>query len=77
MKFEEVFGCDIITHKIYEAIPGHMKILNTSDAEFEEWLQTRPVCMWCGEPIQDDTALELGNGWICNSCVEDNTHYIE
>ena len=40
MKFEEVFGCDIITHKIYEAIPGHMKILNTSDAEFEEWLNS-------------------------------------
>lgn len=46
------------------------------DAEFEEWLQTRPVCMWCGEPIQDDTALELGNGWICKSCVEYNTRVI-
>ena len=46
------------------------------DAEFEDWLQTRPVCMWCGEPIQDDTALELGNGWICKSCVEYNTRVI-
>jgi formylmethanofuran dehydrogenase subunit E len=46
------------------------------DTEFEEWLQTRPVCMWCGEPIQDDTALELGNGWICKSCVEYNTRVI-
>lgn len=38
MKFEEIFGCSIVTHKIHEAIPGHVEILNTSDEEFEEWL---------------------------------------
>lgn len=38
MKFEEVFGCSIVTHEIHEAIPGQVKILNASDEEFEEWL---------------------------------------
>ena len=38
MKFEEIFGCGIVTHEIHEAIPGHVEILNTSDEEFEEWL---------------------------------------
>lgn len=40
MRFEEVFGCGIVTHKINEAIPGHVKILNASDEEFEEWLNS-------------------------------------
>ena len=38
MRFEEVFGCGIVTHEIHEAIPGHVEILNASDEEFEEWL---------------------------------------
>jgi len=38
MRFEEVFGCGIVTHEVHEAIPGHVKILNASDEEFEEWL---------------------------------------
>ena len=39
-KFEEVFRCSIVTHEIHEAIPGHVKILNTSDEDFEEWLNS-------------------------------------
>lgn len=38
MRFEEVFGCSIVTHEIHEAIPGNVKILNASDEEFEDWL---------------------------------------
>lgn len=40
MKFEEIFGCGIVTHEIHEAIPGHVEILNVYDEEFETWLNS-------------------------------------
>lgn len=46
------------------------------DAEFEAWLQTRPVCIWCGEPIQEDIALELDSGYACHFCVFEHTKII-
>ena len=46
------------------------------DAETSAWLETRPKCLWCGEPIQDDTALELDNGYVCHYCVFEHTKII-
>jgi len=37
-KFVEVFGCEIVTHEINDAIPGHCEILNSSSPYFEKWL---------------------------------------
>lgn len=43
----------------------------------EEWLESRPVCGECGEPIQDDSAYYINNNWICNKCMEDFKKYID
>lgn len=40
------------------------------EAEQEEWLRKRPVCRCCGEPIQDDIAVDLGDGLVCMPCIE-------
>lgn len=52
----------------------------TSDpvADFERYdyykekkLQKRPICAWCGEPIQDDVAIYLDNEWVCLDCINE------
>ena len=40
------------------------------DAENEEWLKSRPVCVMCGEPIQDDCYYDFGGGPMCEECTE-------
>ena len=40
------------------------------DAEFERWLKTRPVCTYCGEPIQEESAVCIDGEWICDECLE-------
>lgn len=42
------------------------------DRDFERWLERRPVCVYCGEHIQEETALCLDGDWICEDCVKDN-----
>lgn len=49
----------------------------TRDEEFEDWLKTRPFCSLCGNPIQEKTAFRYAGGWICDTCIKDNTFYIE
>lgn len=39
-KFVEVFGCEIVTHEIHDAVPGHCEILNSSSPYFEGWLNS-------------------------------------
>ena len=41
------------------------------DAEQEEWLKSRPVCVDCGEHIQDDCYYDFGNGPMCEDCMEE------
>ena len=36
----------------------------------ERWLESRPVCDCCGEPIQDDYYFYMGEGErICEDCM--------
>ena len=36
----------------------------------EEWLNSRPVCDRCGEPIQDDYYFYMGaNEQLCEDCM--------
>ena len=41
------------------------------DAEQERQLQKLPKCILCGEPIQQDFAVHLFGGYICDTCLED------
>ena len=47
------------------------------DREQAQRLAKLPKCSICGEPIDQDRALELDGEFICDSCIEDNKVYIE
>lgn len=39
------------------------------DAEQEAKLEKQPYCCECGEPIQEEKAVQLPNGdWYCKQC---------
>ena len=51
-----------------------IKMANTGDpitdflrrvAEQQEWLDKRPVCEYCGEPIQEERAFYYADQWFC------------
>lgn len=46
------------------------------DREADMWLKSRPVCLVCGEHIQEEEALYIDD-WICLDCVKKNIKYIE
>lgn len=35
------------------------------DAAQQEWLDKRPVCECCGEPIQEERAYYYADYWFC------------
>lgn len=35
-----------------------------------------PRCSICGEPIEEEVALYLNDGYICNDCVLENTREV-
>ena len=49
------------------------------DAEKVRWLNRRPVCAFCGEHIQEDSAIYFDdvNEWMCDACAEDKRRTIE
>lgn len=57
--------------------------LELHEREQEEWLRSRPVCVYCDEPIQEEVYFEPEPGMIyCSECfgdyVRDNImHYIK
>ncbi len=40
-----------------------------ADVDAEEWLEKRPRCVCCGEPIQDDHAYRFDGKLWCEDCV--------
>lgn len=48
------------------------------DAEQSRWLERRPVCSECGEPIQSERCYEVNDELICEECMERNHRkYVE
>ena len=43
---------------------------NRWDSEQSEWLAKLPKCSDCGEPIQEEFAYYIHDGWLCEHCVE-------
>jgi len=43
---------------------------NRHDAEQNKWLEQRPVCVDCGEHIQDEEAYYINGEWICETCMD-------
>ena len=46
----------------YEAFLEH-------EAEQLEWEKELPVCSYCDEPIQQSTAVRIGDLWYCDHCL--------
>lgn len=49
------------------------------DAQQENWLKKRPKCAWCGEHIQEESAVYFRNKdeWMCDSCACEMRRYID
>jgi formylmethanofuran dehydrogenase subunit E len=52
-------------------VPDNYDAFRRHDAEQEEWLSKRPVCEYCGEPIQDDYLYKIGGELYCEECMND------
>ena len=50
--------------------------LIAKEREEERWLKSRPVCAWCGEPIQDEYCYEINGDLVCGRCIEDCRTYV-
>lgn len=46
------------------------------DAERTEWLSERPLCSYCDEPIQEDSAFRINDMLFCEECMEQFRVYI-
>lgn len=40
------------------------------DRQQSEELNKRPVCCYCGEPIQDDFCYEINGDYYCEDCLD-------
>lgn len=40
------------------------------DREQQKWLDSRPRCYVCEEPIQDEYAYRDGEVWYCEDCKD-------
>lgn len=47
------------------------------DMELERRRARRPVCVECGEHIQDETAFCKNDIWTCEKCIEKQRTWIE
>ena len=45
-------------------------------AKWDRFLQRRPKCALCGEPILEDEALVLEGRFYCGACVSWNTEEV-
>ena len=50
---------------------------NRHDYEQERWLESRPTCSECGEPIITETAYRFNDELICEDCMYEHRIYIE
>ena len=39
------------------------------EAEERAWLERRPQCDYCGEPITDDECFNINGDLICEECM--------
>ena len=50
---------------------------NRYDYEEQKWLESRPICSECGEPIITETAYRFDGVLICEDCMHEHRIYIE
>ena len=50
-------------------VPDNYDAWEAHDAEQQAWLNRRPKCEKCGEPIQDDYLYDLDGIILCEECM--------
>ena len=45
---------------------------NRWDAEQQDELEKLPICVDCGEPIQDEDVFDINGDLFCKECMMDN-----
>ena len=58
-------------------LPDNDDLFFAHDAEQEAWLRKRPVCICCGEHIQEEMAHQINGEYWCDKCLDDTRVYIE
>lgn len=51
-------------------IPDNYSQWEQREAEAEAWLAKRPVCSYCGEPIQEDELWDINGELFHEQCAE-------
>lgn len=60
-----------------EYVPDNYDRWQEHDNEQEAWLQRRPVCVCCGEHIQEESAVQIQGDFYCDNCLDGMRVYIE
>lgn len=61
---------------MYEIVPDRPDF-EEMDRRQSQWLERRPVCICCGEHIQDDSAVQIRGDYYCDRCLDDMRVYID
>lgn len=48
-----------------------VKDFEAHDSDQQKWLEKLPKCCECGEPVQQDRAVNFNGEYVCDSCLED------
>lgn len=56
-------------------IPDNYDLWENYEEERERAMERLPVCSFCEEPIQQDTAVRIDGLWYCDHCL--NNHFRE
>ncbi len=51
-------------------VPDNYDAYRQHEAEREKWLKSRPICVYCEEPIQDDFLYEVNGELYCEECMQ-------
>lgn len=61
---------------MFEAMPDRNDF-EERDLAQERWLQHRPICVCCGEHIQEESAVQIRGEFYCDNCLDDMRVYID
>lgn len=51
-------------------VPDNYDLFVSRELRQQRWLDSRPVCSCCGDPIQDDHCYKHQGEIICPACME-------
>lgn len=62
-------------------VPDNYDQFVMHQGEADRYMESRHICGWCGNPIQDDHAYNIEGDKVCPKCMEqwldDRREYLE